>query len=251
MSYHLNAAVGLFDRLRQVVPDELRPLTVPLNHRLGFVPLFFHLYRDVGPAFLEDTLSQWSRSTEIAQLEADFHGGDGDQTASVWRDGQRVWGPSYARKFPTALRHEWPINAALARLGVVLEPDTARPEHHDLFVESGLGAEADYEGWKQHAAEARQHATYDEWHAAREARRQAQREADARRAKHTRLPGVPVPLTGKEIMATLEIPASRQVGIAIRFLQNLQIERGSLSREEAVSALHSWYLQSPEPTNDR
>jgi poly(A) polymerase len=41
-------------------------------------------------------------------------------------------------------------------------------------------------------------------------------------------------------MQILGVPAGRQVGAAIRFLQNLRVERGELSREDAIAALQFW-----------
>jgi hypothetical protein len=239
MSYRLNAAVGPFDLLRRVVPDEVRSSVVPLHQGMGLVPLVPWPYEKAGSAFPGDKLSDWSRAGTIGEVEADFFGGDGHQTASLWRDGQRVWGPSHTREF-SGPRHEWPINAVLARLGVVLEPRATRLEYHDLFVEVGLAAERDHDGWSRRAFEARNHGSYDEWHAARRAEREtAEREA-AERDRYTRLPDVPVPLNGKEVMQILGVPAGRQVGAAIRFLQNLRVERGELSREDAIAALQFW-----------
>lgn len=249
MSYHLNAAVAPFDLLRRVVPDDVRSSVVPLHQRMGFVPLLSWLYPEVGNASPDEKLSDWSRVGTIGQVEADFHGGDGYQTASLWRDGQRVWGPSHTREF-SGPRHEWPINAVLARLGVVLEPGDARTEYHDLFVEVGLAVERDHEGWSRRAFEARNHGTYDEWHAVRQAEREAAEREAAERDKYIRLPDVPVALNGKEVMQILGIPSGRQVGAAIRFLQNLRVERGELAREDAITALRSWGAQPPRTVDD-
>ncbi len=249
MSYRLNAAIGPFDLLRRVVPDEVRSSVVPLRQRMGFVPLLSWLYQEVSSAYPEDRLSDWSRSGTIGQVEADFFGGAGYQTASLWRDGKRIWGPSHTGEF-SAPRHEWPINAVLARLGIVLEPRDMRPEYYDLFVEVGLAAERDYEGWSSRAFEARNHATYDEWHAVRQAELEAAEREAAERDTYTRLPDVPVPLNGKEVMQILGLPPGRQVGAAIRFLQNLHVERGDLSREDAVAALRSWGAPAPRTADD-
>ncbi|WP_306212428.1 hypothetical protein [Actinoplanes sp. RD1] len=237
MSYQLNAAVGPFDLLR----GEEQSGVVPLRHRMGLVPL----PRLSAPA--EERLRDWSLTGTIGQVEADFFGGDGWQTASLWRGGQRVWGPSHTAEFPAGRRAGWPINAVLARLGVVLDPRDGRPEHHDLFAEVGLGAERDLEGWSRRAAEAREHATYDAWQAGQAA---AERAA-AERAEYARLADVPVPLGGAEVMEVLGIPPGRQVGAAIRFLQNLHVERGELSRADAIAALRSWGAEASGSTTDR
>ncbi|GAB2600263.1 hypothetical protein Aab01nite_65450 [Paractinoplanes abujensis] len=227
MSYQLYAAVGPYDLLREIAGAPV----APLRHRMGLVPL--------RPGH-EPELKNWSRTAAIGEVEADFFGGDGYQTASLWRAGQRVWGPSHTEEFPTARRPDWPINAVLARLGVVPEPRNARPEHHDLFHEVGLGAERDHEGWDRRAAEAQTYRTYDEWHADQ----QKEREAAARRAADMRLARIEAPLDGAEVMRVLEIPAGPQVGAAIHFLRSLVAERGELSRTDAEAALQAWNSQA-------
>ncbi|WP_185893343.1 hypothetical protein [Streptomyces sp. WAC08241] len=68
---------------------------------------------------------------------ADFRGGDGEQTAALWRAGAREWGPVRTSEF-SGPREGRPINAALARLGVAPAGPGA-PDHRDLFVEAGRG----------------------------------------------------------------------------------------------------------------
>lgn len=48
-------------------------------------------------------------------------------------------------------------------------------------------------------------------------------------------------LDGNEIMAILDIPAGPVVGQAWRHLKELRLERGPLSREDAVAELHTWW----------
>ncbi|MDP9794384.1 hypothetical protein J2S43_002896 [Catenuloplanes nepalensis] len=55
------------------------------------------------------------------------------------------------------------------------------------------------------------------------------------------MPDVPAPLDGSEVMRILGIPAGRQVGAAIRFLQDLHLAHADLSRDDAIAALHAWY----------
>ncbi|GAA1581562.1 hypothetical protein [Actinoplanes couchii] len=232
MSYLLNAAIGSFDLLRRVSTDDV----VPLRQRMGMVLLDGDL--PPHPGTLDGDLPSYPGT--IAHVEASFHGGDGDQNASLWRDGERIWGPLYATEFPDDRRDEWPINAVLARLGVVLEPRADRSAYHDLFVEVGFGAEGDHHCWRKCAEAAREFATWDDWHAAEQARIEAAAREAAERARYTRLIGVEVPLDGREVMRILGIPAGQQVGVAVRHLQNLRLERGALSREEAVAALKNW-----------
>lgn len=48
-------------------------------------------------------------------------------------------------------------------------------------------------------------------------------------------------LDGNEIMAILDIPAGPVVGQAWRHLKELRLERGPLTREDAVAELHTWW----------
>ncbi|WP_234021683.1 hypothetical protein [Streptomyces sp. 351MFTsu5.1] len=100
-----------------------------------------HPFTMLSPA-LEGTLDCWSGGGPIAYVEADFHGGDGHQTAAVWQTGSKVWGPARTRDF-SGPREDWPINSALALLDVV--PGQVA-DHHDLFLEVGLGQEQDMDG---------------------------------------------------------------------------------------------------------
>jgi poly(A) polymerase len=48
-------------------------------------------------------------------------------------------------------------------------------------------------------------------------------------------------LDGNEIMELLGIPAGPQVGVAWRHLKELRLDRGPLSREEAIAELKTWW----------
>ncbi|MFE6870967.1 hypothetical protein ACFVFS_30975 [Kitasatospora sp. NPDC057692] len=250
MPYELTAVMGRFDLLRSRTAGLRDAVVAPLRQRLGLVPVTpagllpgqdaagpaDRPFAVLSPAF-ERTLSDWSRSGPIAYVEADFHGGDGHQTAAVWRDGAKAWGPAHTRDF-TGPREDWPINAALALLGVV-PSGSAEPGHRDLFVEAGLGREQDLDGWRSAGRAARWAATYDEWHAEHE--RAARAAAESEKAR--RLPDVPVPLDGRAIMALLGLPPGPLVGAATRHLQDLRLAHGPLSREEAVARLRTWAAQ--------
>jgi poly(A) polymerase len=47
-------------------------------------------------------------------------------------------------------------------------------------------------------------------------------------------------LNGNEIMTELGLPPGPEIGRAYRHLLELRVERGPMSREEAVAALHDW-----------
>ena len=95
-----------------------------------------------GPE-LAELLARWSRRGPVAYLEAEFAGGLGHQAAAVWLDGELSWGPCVDRALDRP-RAEWPINAALARLGA--EPGA----WIDYFAELGLHLERDTAGWLAH-----------------------------------------------------------------------------------------------------
>jgi hypothetical protein len=236
MSYHLDAAISDFDRMRRWAEGVTGAVVAPLAQRLGLLPLTTAFRGD-----LPRLLSDLSEGGPVAHVEADFWGGDGDQTAALWRAGVREWGPVHTSDF-SGPREDWPINAALALLGAVPAGPGA-PDHRDLFAEVGLGRGRDEEDWRRAALEAHDAADYDAWHAGERARREARERAAAERAAHERLPGVPVPLDGKEIIALLGIPPGRTVGAAIRHLQQLHVDHGPVSREEAEAALRTWAVE--------
>ncbi|MFD8544580.1 hypothetical protein [Streptomyces sp. NPDC059649] len=233
MSYQLDAVIGDFDQLRSWAEEVPGAVVAPLAQRMGLL---------VPPPTLRDDVARMlcdlSTGGPVAHVEAEFWGGDGHQTAAVWRAGAREWGPEHTSEFDGPREH-WPINAALARIGVV-PPGPGAPDHHDLFVEVGLGQGRDEEDWRRAASKAYDAADYDEWYANEQAERERAERVAAERARYERLPGVPVVLNGKEIIALLGIPQGRTIGAAVRHLQQLHLERGSLPREEAEAALCAW-----------
>ncbi|MER7334472.1 MULTISPECIES: hypothetical protein [unclassified Micromonospora] len=164
MAYQLSAVVADAELLREQTADldhavlgELRqdfallPVTPQLVEELtGALPDFsvaerspaepFHL---VLSAALAGVLAGWSRSGPVAYLEAEFAGGAGYQSAVVWLGGGVSWGPRVDRLFDGP-RSEWPLNAALARLGA--EPGA----WIDPFAELGLHVERSTAGWLAH-----------------------------------------------------------------------------------------------------
>ena len=237
MSYQLDAVIGDFDRLRSWADGVTGAVVAPLAQRLGLLPLSAGLRGEL-PRILRDL----SQSGPMAHVEADFWGGDGEQTATVWRAGAREWGSAHASEF-SGPREDWPINAALARLGAAPACPGA-PVHRDLFMEVGLGQGRDEEDWRRAADEARDAIDYDDWCAREQARRESAERAAAERAVTQRLPDIPVPLDGKEISILLGIPPGRRIGAAIRHLQHMHIDRGRpVSREEAEAALRTWAAQ--------
>ncbi|GAA2841402.1 hypothetical protein [Crossiella cryophila] len=137
--YELNAVIGEAGLLRARASGFAHAVVVELRQGLGLVPVTVELSREWGSG-VDGQLAEWSRSGPIALVEADFFGGEGSQSAVLWRDGAVVWGPVFAEELRGPWR-DWPINAALARLGAVTSGGG------DLFDAVGLGAERDLADW--------------------------------------------------------------------------------------------------------
>ncbi|MGW0521059.1 hypothetical protein [Crossiella sp. NPDC003009] len=147
--YELTGVLGRAELLRDRVAGLPQAVVVGLSQELGLVLVGAELFRELTgarrvdfaelPAAFAALLAEWSRTGPIAFVEADFFDGDGYQGASVWRDGLLEWGPVVAETCGAA-RPDWPINAALARLGAV-------SDGRDLFSSVGLGAERDVADW--------------------------------------------------------------------------------------------------------
>lgn len=164
MSYRLSAVLADVELLAEETADldhavlaalrqdfALLPVTPQLVEELtGSLPDFAveeldprRPFRLVLSAALTELLARWSHRGPVAYLEAEFAGGSGHQASVVWLDGATTWGPC----FDAALdgpRAEWPINAALVRVGA--EPG----RWIDLFAEVGLHLEGSTEGWLAH-----------------------------------------------------------------------------------------------------
>ncbi|WP_422740857.1 hypothetical protein ACN263_28780 [Micromonospora sp. WMMD729] len=164
MAYQLSAVVADADLLREhtaeldhAVLGELRqdfallPVTPQLVTELtGSLPDYAADDRSAEQPFdlvlsppLAALLAAWSRSGPVAYLEAEFGGGVGHQSAAVWLGGELSWGPRFDDVLETP-REEWPINAALSRLGV------ERGAWIDPFAELGLHLERNTAGWLAH-----------------------------------------------------------------------------------------------------
>ncbi|MEU6078009.1 hypothetical protein [Micromonospora sp. NPDC047074] len=164
MGYQLSAVVADAELLRERTVDldhavlgELRqdfallPVTPQLVEELtGALPDYSTVERSPDEPFhlalsaaLAEVLAGWSRSGPLAYLEAEFLGGAGYQSAVVWHGGETTWGPAFDRRFDGP-RPEWPVNAALIRLGA--EPGA----WIDPFAELGLHVERSTAGWLAH-----------------------------------------------------------------------------------------------------
>ncbi|MEV4370905.1 hypothetical protein AB0J71_27820 [Nonomuraea sp. NPDC049637] len=246
MSYVLHGVVGEFDRLRCLAGEVPQAVVAPLGQHLGLLPVTDEICdeltgarRESGPFTLMSPgfagrLEEWSRGGRRAYVEADFWGGDGSQAAALWENGRRSWGPEHTSIRVGPPRDDWPINAVLARLGAVGAGAA------DLFDAVGLGRERDLEGWRRAGLDALGAPGYDAWEAACRAREEADARAAADRERYARRDDVPVVLDGRTVMRLLGLPPSPMVGAAIRHLQEVHLERGPLTRDEAVTELRRW-----------
>ncbi|RZS40911.1 hypothetical protein EV193_103226 [Herbihabitans rhizosphaerae] len=106
---------------------------------------------------LDDLTAGWAALAErasaagaIAFCQADFFGGTGGQSSIVWRDGAVVLGPvhTFLGDGDNPPASAWPINAALAELGVVAGG-------LDAFDTVRLGGRRRTERWLEHAEPSR------------------------------------------------------------------------------------------------
>jgi hypothetical protein len=234
--YRLAAVIAEVGMLRDRVARVNHAAVAELRCGLAMVPVSEALFEELtgsihGGPFAEQmppefdrALAGWSVPGTIAFVQADFFGGDGHQSATVWRDGALSWGPAFDDEFDGP-RERWPINAALAQLGVQpsghtysWDPDRTM----DLFDEVGLGFERDVADWLAYA---------------RAGRTPAHIEAAARERELAR---IRPDLDGQAIMTLLDIPPGPMVGAATRRLQQLHLDRGPLSRAAAEAELRAW-----------
>lgn len=72
------------------------------------------------------------------------------------------------------------------------------------------------------------------------AKEEAAARAATERDRYVRRDDAPVVLDGRAVMEVLGIPSSPLVGTAIRHLQEVHLERGSLTADEAATELRRW-----------
>jgi hypothetical protein len=174
MSYQLSAVVADVERLREQTVGLDHAVLAALRQDFALLPVTPQLVEELTGALpdfatgepspaqpfqlvlspaLAELLARWSRQGPVAYLEAEFAGGLGHQASVVWLGGEVSWGPHFDGTLDRP-RAEWPINAALARLGAEPGPWI------DPFAELGLHLERDTTGWLAHG---RRGLTADYW----------------------------------------------------------------------------------------
>jgi hypothetical protein len=141
MGYYLQAFIGKADALGKHTSEFQHAHLVSLPQGLAMIPLTDDLHDeiggdDVGSGKLTSVGEQWAQRISslapVAYVEAEFFGGDGEQSAFVWSDGSRVLGP---------IDSQHAINEALRFLGVQIG------NAHDEFDAVGLGRHRDTNDW--------------------------------------------------------------------------------------------------------
>lgn len=174
MSYQLSAVVADVELLRERTAELDHAVLATLRQDFALLPVTPQLVEELTGALpdfasgepnaeqpfqlvlstmLADVLAGWSRQGPVGYLEAEFAGGLGHQSAVVWLGGEVSWGPCFDDRLDRP-RAEWPINAALTRLGAEPGPWI------DPFAELGLHLERDTAGWLAHG---RRGLTADYW----------------------------------------------------------------------------------------
>ncbi len=143
MGYFLDAIVGPEAALRAHAKPFKKSRIVRLGNGLALIPMTeeLHLEMSGGKPMgaynqVVECLSKWvqtaSKGQFVAYVQAGFFGGQGTQSAIVWKDGKGTLGPMTS--FDA-------INQALKQMGVVAQPGK------DEFDTVGLGRHRDTEDW--------------------------------------------------------------------------------------------------------
>lgn len=148
MPYTLRALVARCDVFAHTPAWIADSAVIPLPQGFCMLPLTRALCEQFGPAdrpwlyprhsvfthlpeALVAPLAELSRGGRLAYVEAEYHGGEGEQRSLVWADGE----PREPEESSRA------VNSALIRLGV------ERSEDADAFDTLGLGQHRSVEDW--------------------------------------------------------------------------------------------------------
>ena len=161
MAYLLSAVVADATLLREQTAGLDHAVLATLRQEMALLPVTHLLVQELTGSLADFTvgdlsarqpfrlvltppltvvLAEWSRRGPVSYLEATLDDEVGYQSAVLWHHADLAWGPHFDDNF-TAPRSDWPLNAALARLGVL------PAERGDLFADVGLDVERDPDGW--------------------------------------------------------------------------------------------------------
>lgn len=134
MSHVISGFIGPEEHLKAQTQDLNEAKVIPLVQGMAFLPLGHELYNEIWPnrsRYPMVWLANRLKSVPIAWIETDYFGGAGEQSAILWKDGQK-------RRFRERGRN---IDAAMKELGVVCEGGC------DEFDTLGLGKHRSNESW--------------------------------------------------------------------------------------------------------
>ena len=144
MAYTLEAIIASHEILAPALSRYPRAVIVPLKASLALIPLTEDLMDEIGtghaldrfehfiPA-IRDWIQLLSATGLVAYVEAEFFGGIGSQSATVWSGGVEVLAPVHGYDA---------INQALRALGTRSEPSS------DEFDTVGLGRHRHTASWR-------------------------------------------------------------------------------------------------------
>lgn len=143
MPYSIEAIISSQHVLESHAAAFASAAVVPMVSGLALIPITDELIEEAGagaslgqfykftPA-MADWLCTISRSAPAAYIEAEFWGGEGEQNATVWAEGEEFLAPTH---------HTGAINLALKNLGF------GRGTSFDEFEAFGLGRHRDTKAW--------------------------------------------------------------------------------------------------------
>lgn len=153
MSDELQAVIAKDEVLRGASRDLPAARVVSLGQGLSLMPMPDQLFDaatdgtegSLGfwrlPGGFDKRLVDWSAAGVVADVEAEYFGGVGEQQAAVWADGAVVLGPLQVAEGQPFGSAGSPISQALRRLGVVADAAT------DEFATVGLDRHRHSEDW--------------------------------------------------------------------------------------------------------
>lgn len=148
MAYELDAVIAADEAARSVAFTLGRP-AVRLHGPLALIPLDDADGDPIDPGRLVTALRRASQRGAVAHVRADLSGGKGLQSATLYRNGERIWDRPLG---PFVDDEHTPISRALSALGV------QAPGDGDEFGEVGLGRHRTTESWRSEPVVAQYHA---------------------------------------------------------------------------------------------
>ncbi|MEV0352842.1 hypothetical protein AB0H88_44405 [Nonomuraea sp. NPDC050680] len=164
MGYRLEAVLGSDALLRSSAEPFAEARVVTLRHGVAMLPLTDELFDVLNeadgekpqddifwkfPSSGEDLFRSWSQGGVVAYIEVELFGGAGSQAVAVWESGRVAMAPFMDENL-AGPANAWPVNAALARLGVRSDGGS-----RDLFAAVGLDCHRGTDDWAAHHGEHR------------------------------------------------------------------------------------------------